>query len=164
MGKPINTTKFGSKLFDLMDERRWIQKDLLEAIQKRTGVRYSQPFMSKLNLDKEKGTIWPSSQFVLYASQAFDLTPDAMMLDIDLGMGKEISAMAKIMMALDDDGRAKLLATARDMLGAQRNERQKNLTTIEALIQLIETNGSREIKDRAGEIIGRYIPAVTLTA
>lgn len=95
-------------------------------------------------------------------ANAFDVTPDALLLKVDLEMGKEISAMAKIMMSLDDAGRAKLLATARGMVKDQAADRQKTLTTIDALIKLIETNGSREIKDRASEIIGRFIPSVLI--
>ena len=158
-----HTTQFSKKMFDLMDDERLTQKDLLERIRTRYGVTYSQPFMSKLNLDRH-GEIWPSSQFVYHVANAFNVTPDALMLPADLEVGKEISAVTKIMLALDDAGRAKLLATARGMVEDQRKDRQEKLTTIEALVQLIERNGSREIKDRASEIVGRYIPVVALPA
>jgi len=156
-----HTTQFSKKMFQLMDDERMTQKDLLDRLSSRYGFASSQPFLSKLNLDR-KGEIWPSSQFVYHVANAFDVTPDALLLPVDLEMGKEISAMAKIMMSLDDAGRAKLLATARGMVKDQAEDRQKTLTTIDALIKLIETNGSREIKDRASEIVGRFIPSVLI--
>lgn len=52
-----HTTQFSKKMFQLMDDERMTQKDLLDRLSSRYGFASSQPFLSKLNLDRRGGDL-----------------------------------------------------------------------------------------------------------